>query len=53
MRVNLQIGWYVGYVETKNDVWFFACNLNINKKEDAVFRDKIAYRAFEELGILK
>ena len=53
MRVGPQIGWYVGYVETKNDVWLFACNLDINKAEDAEFRKKITYRAFEELGILK
>jgi beta-lactamase class D len=51
MRVNPQIGWYVGYVEIKKDVWFFACNLDINKAKDAEFRDKIVYRAFEELGI--
>jgi len=53
MRVNPQIGWYVGYMETKNDVWFFACNIDINKAEDAKFRERITYRAFEELGILK
>jgi len=53
MRVNNQIGWYVGYVEVKNEVWFFACNLDIKKSDDADFRKKIIYRAFEELDILK
>lgn len=53
MRVSPQIGWYVGYIVTTNDVWFFACNVQVNKADDAEFREKIIYRAFEELGILK
>jgi len=32
-----KIGWYVGYVETKNGVWFFSLNADITK-------DKLKYR---------
>jgi len=37
---------------TYNEQIIFACNLDINKAEDAKFREKIIYRSFEELGIL-
>jgi len=27
-----KIGWYIGYVETKNDIWFFTLNADIKKE---------------------
>jgi beta-lactamase class D len=41
MRTDPQQGWYVGYVETKGQVWFFATNLEIRKKGDERFRQEI------------
>ena len=41
------IGWNVGYVETKNNKWIFAMNMDIIEKKDAKYRKEITY------GILK
>lgn len=51
-RVTPQIGWYVGYVETKNDTWFFACNLNIAQNSDAKYRKDLVLRYLKELKII-
>jgi beta-lactamase class D len=40
-RSTPQIGWYVGYVETKQDTWFFALNININNAKDLTLRQLI------------
>ncbi len=53
LRVKEKVGWYVGYVETKADVWFFAVNLTLRDKNDGHLRQEITYAAFEELGIIK
>jgi beta-lactamase class D len=52
MRVSPQQGWYVGYVETKGQVWLFATNLEIAKKGDEVFRKEITMAALKAKGIL-
>jgi beta-lactamase class D len=52
MRVDPQQGWYVGYVETKGQVWFFATNLEIRKKGDERFRQEITMEALKVKGIL-
>ncbi len=41
-----KIGWYVGYVETKNGVWFFALNADVTK-------DKLKYRKQIVMDALK
>lgn len=51
-RVTPQVGWYVGYVETKGDVWFFACNIDIREPKDARYRQETAMAALKELGII-
>jgi beta-lactamase class D len=51
-RVSPQIGWFVGYVETKDNVWFFATNLDITKPEDARYRQEITMAALKAKGIL-
>ena len=33
------IGWFVGWAESKTQVWFFAMNMDIHENEDAVYRD--------------
>lgn len=52
-RVNPEIGWYVGYVETKNDVWFFALNMNIDAANQLPLRQKLVLDALEAKGIIK
>lgn len=37
-RSTPQIGWYVGYVETKQDTWFFALNITINAPKQLALR---------------
>ena len=46
------IGWYVGYLETKNNLYFFALNADI-KREELAFRKEIVYRALEVKNIIK
>lgn len=52
MRINNQHGWYVGYVEKQDEIWFFATNITINKKQDARFRKEITFQALEIKEIL-
>lgn len=40
-RMSPQIGWYVGYVETSDDVWFFSINLSLRSEADLGLRQKI------------
>jgi beta-lactamase class D len=46
------IGWWVGWVETDNDTYFFALNLDITKDEDAPKRMIVARQCLASLGIL-
>ncbi len=52
MRIRNQHGWYVGYVETDQKVWFFAANLDIGKKSDATYRKEITMEALKIKGII-
>ena len=40
-------GWYVGFVETKNDVWFFATNIDTKSKDDLIKRKEITLEALK------
>ena len=46
-------GWYVGYLETDNQIWFFANHVEINKNADLEFRKKLTIEAFKTLGIIR
>ena len=46
------IGWWVGWVETDNDTYFFALNLDITKDEDAPKRMIVARQCLASLGAL-
>lgn len=46
-----KIGWYVGYVETKNNIWFFALNADI-KKEELKYRKQIVMEALKIKNII-
>jgi beta-lactamase class D len=40
-------GWYVGFVETKNDVWFFATNIDTKSKDDLPKRKELTLEALK------
>ena len=46
-------GWYVGYIETKDDVYFFATNINTKSKDDLAKRKKITLEALKIKGVIK
>lgn len=48
-----QIGWYVGYVETNNNVWFFATNLEIRDEKDLPLRLKLTREALQAKGVFE
>ncbi|MFZ1518510.1 MAG: class D beta-lactamase [Ignavibacteriaceae bacterium] len=53
LRIDDQIGWFVGYVEKGNDIYFFAINLESNKpEENFVSRKEITFKILKHLNIL-
>jgi len=52
-RVNPAVGWYVGYIETPQDVWFFATNIEIRDKQDLPLRQQLTLDALQAKGIIK
>lgn len=49
---NSENVWYVGYIETKDDVWFFATNLAIKNEKEIPFRKEITLEALKVKGII-
>ena len=47
-----QVGWYVGYIETPAEVWFFATNLKVRTPADLPERLAITREALAAKGIL-
>jgi beta-lactamase class D len=53
LRVEDQIGWFVGYVEKRDDVYFFAINLQSkNPEEGFVSRKEITFKILKDLKVL-
>jgi len=53
MRVEDQIGWFVGYVEKGSDVYFFATNLQSKEPEEGFkSRQEVTFKILKELKIL-
>jgi len=46
-----ELGWYIGYIETKNKVWFFALNADITRKQ-LKYREEIVMEALKIKNIL-
>lgn len=46
------IGWFVGYLEQNNNVYFFATNIDINKQDDLPARIEITRNSLKDLGLL-
>lgn len=51
-RSTPQVGWYVGYVETLDDVWYFALNIDIADEKALPLRLKLTREALMAKGIL-
>jgi beta-lactamase class D len=47
------VGWYVGYVETPGDIWFFALNMEIHDKKDLPLRQELVREALLLKEIIK
>ncbi|BAY20283.1 peptidoglycan glycosyltransferase [Calothrix sp. NIES-2100] len=47
-----EIGWFVGYLEQNNNVYFFATNINLQKPEDAPARIEITRLSLKDLGLM-
>ena len=47
-----QIGWYVGYLEKGENVYFFATNIDIRNENDLAARIDLTRCCFEELKLL-
>jgi len=53
IRFENQVGWFVGYVERSDDVYFFATNLESKEPEEGFkSRFEISYNILRELGII-
>ena len=50
--VKPQIGWYVGYLEKGDNIYFFATNIDIQNPKDAANRIELTRRCFKDLGLL-
>jgi beta-lactamase class D len=46
------IGWIVGYLEQKGNVYFFATNIDMPTVQDASKRLELTRRSFKALGLL-
>ena len=51
-NITPQVGWYVGYLERGENVYFFATNIDIHNQEDPSARMKLTRRCFKDLGLL-
>lgn len=46
------IGWFIGYLEQNNNVYFFATNIDMRKAEDVPARIEIVRLSLKDLGLL-
>ncbi|MGL5941474.1 MAG: class D beta-lactamase [Waterburya sp.] len=49
---NTRMGWYVGYLEQNDNVYFFATNIDIRSKDDVNKREELTRRCLEDLQLL-
>ncbi|MGL6337950.1 MAG: penicillin-binding transpeptidase domain-containing protein, partial [Waterburya sp.] len=50
--VTPQIGWYVGYLEQNDNVYFFATNIDVVKDQDIAARLEVTRLCLQDLGLL-
>jgi beta-lactamase class D len=46
------IGWYIGYLEQRENVYFFATNIDIRNKKDPENRIELTRKCLKDLGLL-
>jgi len=46
------IGWLVGWLEHEDDVYFYACNLDIIENEDRYARKRVVRNIFKDWGLM-
>lgn len=49
---NPQVAWYVGFVESGNEMWLFAMNMLVESAEQASLREELAKRSLRALKII-
>jgi beta-lactamase class D len=47
-----EIGWYVGYLEKGDNIYFFATNIDMQSQKDASARIQLTRRCFQDLRLL-
>ncbi len=47
-----RVGWYVGYLEKGETIYFFATNIDVRKDEDLAARIDLTRLCFEDLKLL-
>jgi len=52
-RIDKQIGWYVGYLEKGENVYFFAINIDIRNEDDPPKRTRIVSKILNHLQLTK
>ncbi len=50
--VTPQIGWYVGYLEQNDNVYFFATNIDVVSDKDVAARLEVTKLCLQDLGLL-
>ena len=53
MATEPNIGWWVGFVESKDKIYSFALNLDIHNKKDAAKRIELGKACLKTLGVIK
>ncbi|MGB0130457.1 MAG: hypothetical protein WBP50_02505 [Chlorobium sp.] len=51
--LKTQVGWYVGYIETEDEVWFFALNIDVLGEADLPLRKQLVREALQAKGIIR
>lgn len=50
---DLQVGWYVGYLQRDDEVWLFAMNMKMERADQAPLREQLTRQSLKALGILR
>lgn len=51
-RAEPQVGWYIGYVETPQDAWVFAMNIDLRGPQDLPLRQALTLAALRAKGVI-
>jgi beta-lactamase class D len=52
VAVTPQIGWYVGYLEQNDNVYFFATNIDVVNEKDMSARLEVTKLCLQDLALL-